>query len=112
MISDGCIFCKMVSGEIKTKPIFETGSILAIADINPVSQLHILIIPKKHIESVVTVGGKDKDILVEMFKAAQRLIKEKKLVAFRLVFNGGAYQHVPHLHWHLLAGRTVEWSKL
>jgi diadenosine tetraphosphate (Ap4A) HIT family hydrolase len=58
------------------------------------------------------VGSKDADSLISMFKAAQQLIKEKELKAFRLAFNGGAYQHVPHLHWHLLAGRTIEWSKL
>lgn len=112
MTSKSCIFCKMIKGEIKTKPILETESILAIDDINPVAELHVLIIPKKHIDSVMTVDTKNADSMIEMFKAAQKLIKGKKLAAYRLAFNGGAYQHVPHLHLHLLAGRTIEWSKL
>ena len=112
MTAKDCIFCKLVKGEIKTSPLLDTKSILAIADINPVAQVHILIIPKKHIESVLTVDAGDEKDIIEMFVAAQKLVGERGLEAFRLAFNGGRYQHVPHLHMHLLSGGSVKWSKL
>jgi len=112
MTTKDCIFCKMVSGELVTKPVFETEEVMAINDINPLANVHILIFPKKHIESVVTIEKLDAPDIMEMFKAAQKLIAERKLDAFRLAFNGGKYQHVPHLHMHLLAGGSVQWSKL
>lgn len=112
MTAKDCIFCKIVAGEIKTQPLLDTDSILAINDINPVAEIHILIIPKKHIESVLTVDAGDEKDIIEMFVAAGKLVGDKGLEAFRLAFNGGRYQHVPHLHMHLLAGGSVKWSKL
>ena len=112
MISKDCIFCQMAEGKITTKPILDTERVFAINDINPVSETHVLIIPKSHVESVLTVDKNHGGIIVEMFKAGQRIVKEKKLSAFRFAFNGGKYQHVGHLHMHLLAGGKVNWSKL
>lgn len=112
MSAEDCIFCQIVRGEIKSKPILETEGILAINDINPVAPVHILIIPKNHIDSVLTVGEENGADLVGMFEAARILVGGLKLDSFRLAFNGGNYQHVPHLHMHLLAGGKVEWKKL
>lgn len=112
MMSKDCLFCKLIAGEIPTKPIFENESILAINDINPIAQTHVLIIPKVHIDSVMTVADGDGGVIIEMFKVAQKLVTDKKLKAFRLAFNGGDYQHVPHLHMHLISGGKVEWRKL
>ena len=112
MTSKECIFCKIIKGEMKSIPILDNNSILAINDINPVAQIHILIIPKKHIESVETVNNQDASDVIEMFKAAQELVKEKKLDAYRLAFNAGRFQHVGHLHMHLLSGGSVKWEKL
>jgi histidine triad (HIT) family protein len=112
MTSSDCIFCKMVKGEVKTSPVLENEYVIAINDINPVADVHILIIPKSHIESALTVNEKDGGVIIEMFKAAQKIISQKKLAAFRLAFNGGAFQHVPHLHWHLVSGKKVNWTKL
>ena len=112
MTEKDCIFCKIIRGEIKSKPVFDNESILAINDVNPVAQTHVLIIPKKHIDSVLAVSDHDAPDVTEMFKAAQEIVKDKKLDAFRLAFNGGRYQHVPHLHMHLLAGGSVQWGKL
>lgn len=111
-MSKDCIFCKIVSGKIKSAPICESDSVMAINDINPVAQTHILIFPKRHIDSVLTIKKGDGEALEEMFSVAQKLIAERKLEAFRLAFNGGRYQHIPHLHVHLLAGSTIKWSKL
>ena len=76
--------------------------VIAVDDINPVSEVHIVIIPKRHIESVLTVGASDTKDIMDMFAVAQNLVAQKKLTAFRLAYNGGSNQHVPHLHWHLL----------
>ena len=112
MTSRDCLFCKLVAGEIKTDKVLETNSVVAVNDINPVAETHIVIIPKKHIDSVLTVESSDFRDIIEMFGVAKKLVEEKKLLAFRLAFNGGRYQHVPHLHMHLLAGGSVKWSKL
>ena len=112
MTSKDCIFCKIVGGEIKSKLLAETAKVVAFNDINPVASTHIIIVPKKHIESVATVKNADGEDLVEMFNIATKLAKEKKLDAYRFSFNAGKYQHVPHLHMHLLAGGKIEWSKL
>ena len=112
MTAKDCIFCKLASGEIKTQPVLETDKTLAIADINPVAPVHLLIIPKKHIESVLTIDESVAGDMIDMFKVSKELVNLKKLDAYRLTFNGGKYQHVPHLHMHLLAGGKIEWSKL
>lgn len=107
-----CIFCKIVNGELKSKPIYQSDSVMAINDINPVAENHVLIFPRHHIDSVLTVKKGDGEVLEEMFDAAQKLISERKIEAFRLAFNGGRYQHIPHLHMHLVAGSTIKWSRL
>lgn len=112
MTSRDCLFCKLVAGGIKTDKVLETDSVVAVFDINPVAETHIVIIPKKHIDSVLTLTGSDASDIINMFAAARELVKSRKLAAFRLTFNGGSYQHVPHLHMHLLAGARVEWDKL
>ena len=112
MTSNNCIFCKIVEGEMKSKFIYEGSKVVAFADINPVAATHILIVPKKHIESVATVEDSDGQDIVEMFKTAKQLVEKNNLDAYRLAFNGGKYQHVPHLHMHLLAGGKIQWTKL
>src|SRR3990167_10669573 len=83
-----CLFCKMVAGSVKTKPVYESELVLAIRDINPSAPVHILIIPKKHIDSVLAIGEQDSSEIVEMFAAARQLARKQKLDAFRLAFNG------------------------
>lgn len=112
MTAKDCIFCQIVRGEIKSKPVLSTEKIIAVNDVNPLAQVHIVIFPKNHIESVLTVGEENATDLIGMFKAATQIVNEQKLEAFRLAFNGGRYQHIPHLHMHLLAGGSVKWGKL
>ena len=112
MINKDCIFCKLINGEMKSNFILETGKAVAFNDINPVSDVHILIVPKKHIESVLTVSAGDADYLIEMHEVAKKLVADKGLGAFRLAYNGGKFQHVPHLHMHLLAGSKIQWNRL
>lgn len=107
-----CIFCKIVEREIKADVVLETELAVAFNDINPVSEVHIVIIPKKHIETVISVTQDDASDLVAMHDLARKLVEKEKLSSFRLAYNGGKFQHVPHLHMHLLAGNKVEWGKL
>ena len=112
MATSECIFCKIVKGEIKSKLLAENDKVIVLNDINPVAKVHILIVPKKHIESVSTVSADDGGDLVEMFKVATDIASKDKLSAYRLSFNAGNYQHVPHLHMHLLAGSKIQWNRL
>lgn len=112
MTTKGCLFCKLVAGEIKTDKVMETDDVVAVNDINPVASIHIVIIPKRHIESVLTVGSGDASDIIKMMKIAQKIVDDRQLDAFRLAFNGGRYAHVPHLHMHLISGGSVKWNKL
>ena len=108
-----CIFCKIVEGTIPSKKAYEDDTVLAFYDINPAAPTHVLIIPKKHIKSAQTVAPEDGALLCHMFEVAQKLATELGVAeeGYRLVTNVGeaAGQSVPHLHLHLLGGRSLEW---
>ena len=112
IMNKDCIFCKIVSGKVKTKTLWESSSVMAFADVNPVADVHILIIPKRHIASVLAIEDSDGKELAEMYKAAASLVNERKISGFKLIFNGGSLQHVPHLHMHLTAGGKIDWKRL
>src|ERR1700737_2304029 len=98
-----CVFCKISSGEAPANKVLETDEVVCFYDRHPSADIHVLIVPKKHIESFRAL---DDDALAgKMRRAAQQLIDELSMGdGYRLVINGGRHQHVPHLHWHLLAG--------
>lgn len=98
-----CIFCKIINSEVSTTTVGESAHVLAFADVSPSADTHILIVPKKHIETFMDLT----DTLEwdEMRQMAQQLVEKLNLSSgYKLVFNGGKYQHVPHVHWHLLGG--------
>ncbi len=107
-----CLFCKIIAGEIKTEPVLETESVLAFNDVNPVADVHILIISKSHIDSVLTINKENTEDIMDMYSALQKIVKNKNIEAFRLTINGGKLQHVGHLHMHLISGKKVDWKKL
>ena len=107
-----CIFCKIAAGKMSNKLLYNSRAVVAFADINPISETHILIVPKKHIASVADIEKGDGEILEEMFAVGAKLAKNGKIDRYRLAFNGGKLQKVPHLHLHFLAGKKVEWGKL
>ncbi len=110
---DDCLFCKIAAGEIPSKKAYEDERVLAFYDIAPQSPVHLLIIPKKHIESAQTLTDADGETLCALFAAARKLTSELGLdqTGYRLVSNVGrdGQQSVPHLHLHLLGGRSMEW---
>lgn len=103
----GCIFCRIVAGEIASKKVFEDGEILAFHDIHPWAPVHILIIPKRHIPSMVEVTDADAPLLGRMMAMSPRLMRELGVTdGYRHVLNTGrdGRQEVPHLHLHLMGG--------
>lgn len=108
-----CIFCKIAEGAIPSKKAYEDERVLAFYDINAQAPVHVLIIPKKHMESVLDLTVEDDALLGHLFRVAQKLAKELGVAetGFRLVYNtkddGG--QTVMHMHMHLLGGRFLSW---
>lgn len=105
------IFCKIASGEVPAKILFEDRDMLAFPDINPQAPVHILIIPKKHYTSLNDMDEKDSRLLGHILLVARRLAKEQGIAftGYRVVINCGPQggQVVPHLHMHLLGGRQL-----
>jgi histidine triad (HIT) family protein len=103
-----CLFCKIVSGDIPAKIIAQTDTLMAFNDINPQAPQHILIIPKKHVESMRDLKPDQVHLLGEMALMAQELTESQD---FRTVLNtgAGAGQTVFHMHMHILSGRNFGW---
>ena len=100
-----CIFCRIVKGELPSKKVLETENVVSFYDINPSADTHILIVPKKHIGTFMDITNKHKNLTSEMLGMARSIIKQEKLQnKFRVSFNGGKLQIVPHLHMHVLGG--------
>jgi histidine triad (HIT) family protein len=108
-----CLFCKIISKEIKSDIVYEDDRLLAIKDINPAAPVHLLIIPKMHIASLKEVSIEDVDILGHIQLLASRLAEEFGIAeqGYRLVNNCGEWggQSVFHLHYHLLGGKQMGW---
>src|SRR3972149_11592525 len=98
-------FCRIVAKQQPTALLYESADVIAFPDINPSAPIHILIVPKKHIETFLDIAPEDAALLMRMPQAAQQLIRERGLQhsSYRMIFNGGTAQHVPHLHWHLIS---------
>jgi histidine triad (HIT) family protein len=108
-----CIFCDIIQRKMPAKIVFEDSHSLAFEDINPKAPTHILIIPKRHIESVNAMTEEDELALGRLFLVARDLAQERKInrSGFRTVINTGhnAGQSVFHIHLHLLGGRPMAW---
>ena len=106
-----CLFCKIASGEIPSSKVYEDEFCLAFKDINPQAPVHVLLIPKTHIESVNGINEENSAIICELMKAIPKvasLIPELK-DGYRVISNCGpdACQSVPHLHFHILGGAPL-----
>lgn len=103
---EDCLFCKIINKEIPKEFAFESENIVAFPDINPSADIHILIIPKKHIGGMTELGNSNGGLLSEIYSVVSKLVAENNLEDnfYRVVVNGGKAQHVPHLHFHLLGG--------
>lgn len=110
---DDCIFCKIVAGEIPSKKVYEDDDLYAFHDIQPAAPTHVLLIPKKHIPSIMEWNEEDGQLagklLLGIQKVADQLGLDKN--GFRVVNNMGEFgqQTVHHIHFHLVGGRQLTW---
>lgn len=109
-----CIFCKIARHELPSEIIYENEEVIAFKDINPAAPVHLLVIPKLHIENISSPELVEQPgILTAIMTAVQTVVTEAGLKAngFRVVVNRGkdAGEAVPHLHFHILAGRPLGW---
>lgn len=114
-MNNDCVFCKIVKGELPAKFILKGKDFVAFEDIQPIDPVHVLIVPKKHIESLSSVKDSDKNILGEIQAAIPKIAKKLKISkAFRLLCANGenAGQTVSHLHYHLIGGWKFENIKM
>ena len=105
---EDCLFCKIIKGEIPSNKVYEDDEILAFYDINPAAKIHILVIPKKHIESLAHMEKEDEEIVGKIYGVINKIAQEKgfKQSGYRVIVNCGkdAGQEVMHLHFHILDG--------
>ncbi len=109
-----CIFCKIAAGEIPSNILYRDEDVFAFPDINPLTPVHILVLPIKHIASLADMKDADTLLIGKMVKVANKLAKEHGIFksGYRLTINSGADagQLVPHLHIHLMGGRHLDWK--
>jgi len=110
---DDCLFCSIAAGDLQAKIAYRDECAVAFHDINPRAPVHILIVPVRHIESLLELGAEDAGLLGHLHLVAARLARELGVAerGFRVVINTNreAGQSVPHLHLHLLGGRPMDW---
>lgn len=108
---EDCIFCKIIKKEIPSEIVYEDDEILAFKDIEPVAPVHILVIPKKHISSLVEISKEDEQLIGRIYSKINEIAKAQGILekGFRVVVNFGedGGQAVKHLHFHLLGGQKL-----
>lgn len=117
-LEESCLFCKIIRGEIPSQKIFENEFVLAIRDINPLAEHHILVLPKYHIENYFDEKFLEKnnqflnDVLLNVHSAIAYIVKEQNLENYgvRVIQNNGVQigQSVNHIHWHIIAGESAD----
>lgn len=108
---EDCLFCKIIDGKIPSTKVYEDEEILAFRDINPAAPIHILVIPKKHIESLAHLEKEDEALVGKIYGVINKIADEEgfKDNGYRVIVNCGedGGQEVLHLHFHLLAGKKL-----
>ncbi|HEY9855189.1 MAG TPA: histidine triad nucleotide-binding protein [Stenomitos sp.] len=105
-----CLFCKIVEGAIPAQIVYQDEHTVAFRDIDPQAPVHVLVIPRRHIPSLAELSG---DTCHHLTEAVNAVAKQEGIAesGYRVVTNIGrdAQQSVPHLHWHVLGGRAMQW---
>lgn len=106
-----CLFCKIVRKEIPSTIVYEDEDIIAFKDIHPAAPVHILVVTKKHIESVKDIKKEDEMLIGKIYSVINKIAKEQGVLetGYRVITNSGkdSGQEVMHLHFHLLAGKEL-----
>ena len=113
-MAENCIFCKIGRKEIPANFVYEDDTVAVFKDLEPQAPVHVLVIPKKHIESLLAVTKEDQQLIAHITcEVIPQLARELGIAekGFRVVANTGdeGGQSVKHLHFHLLGGRSMQW---
>jgi histidine triad (HIT) family protein len=109
-----CLFCRIVAGDVPSETVYETETTVAFKDINPAAPLHVLVVPRRHIDDAAAVTAEDGPVLADMLVAAHAVAEAAGVAGpdrgYRLIFNIGpdAMNSVPHLHVHVLGGEPLK----
>ena len=110
---ENCLFCRIADKEIKSEIVYENDDVLVFKDLYPKAPVHLLVIPKKHVSSIMEIEELSNSQTSEMLKTIAKIAKEMGLDrdGFRVVTNTGASagQSVDHLHFHILGKRSFNW---
>lgn len=114
MLDEQCIFCKILRGDLPSKKVYEDEYTLAFHDINPIAPVHVLVIPKKHITSVLAIEPEDEVYLTAIHRTIKKVADITGIAedGFRVVTNTNRHgqQTVFHLHYHVIGGRQLTWT--
>lgn len=109
----GCVFCRIAAGEAPATIVHQDEHVVAFRDLHPRAPVHLLVVPRKHVESLGEAGPEDRDLLGRILLVARDLAVREGIDGhgWRLVTNRGegAGQSIFHLHFHLLGGRPMGW---
>ena len=109
----GCLFCGIVAGDVPADVVHRTDHTVAFRDINPQAPVHVLVVPRRHVENAATVTHDDAEIVADLVVAARQVAESLGVSegGYRLVMNVGedALNSVAHLHVHVLGGRRLGW---
>jgi histidine triad (HIT) family protein len=110
-MTDDCIFCRVVAGEIPADVVQQTATALAFRDLQPQAPLHVLVVPREHTPNAAALADAAPDTVAQLVRVARDVATDAGHDSYRLVFNTGAEagQSVFHTHLHLLAGRPLTW---
>ena len=110
---ENCLFCKIINGEIPSTKVYETDMVYAFRDIDPQAPQHIIVIPKEHISSANELNEENSAVIGDIFAAIAKIARMEGFAdnGYRVVNNCGndGGQTVGHIHFHLLAGRYLQW---
>ena len=107
---ENCLFCKIIAGAIPSTKVYEDDSVLAFRDINPQAPVHVLVVPKAHIQDTDGITAENSGVVAHIFEVIPQIAKAEGLVnGYRVISNCGpdSGQMVPHLHFHILGGRQL-----
>jgi histidine triad (HIT) family protein len=108
--ADGCVFCNIAQGQVFADFLHNDDEVMAFNDINPKAPVHVLVLPKGHVNSVLDIAEADAAMLGKMFLVAKDIAKQKNLEGFKIVVNvgRGGGQIIDHLHLHILSGAGMQ----
>ena len=108
---EDCIFCKIIRKEIPSEIVYEDEKVIAFKDVNPAAPIHILVVPKKHIETLLDVKDEDSELISYIYQIINKIAKNEGFAenGFRVIVNCGkdSGQEVMHIHFHVLGGKKL-----